>query len=77
MATGSWIACSVATGSGPTCYVPISLLQDLWLCHTPYSNNFTPVISLQRQQECADGYNTTTIIPMPQAVPSADSATHV
>ena len=57
--------------------MPISLLQDLWLCHTPYSNNFTPVISLQQQQECADSYNTTTIIPLPQAVPSANSATHV
>jgi len=74
---GNWIACLVAAGSGPACYVPILLLQDLWLPHTPYCNDITPVISLQRQQECAGSYHTTTIIPMPRAVPSANSAIHV
>ena len=33
--TGNWIACSVAAGSGPACYVPILLLYDLWLSYTP------------------------------------------
>ena len=67
----------MTAGSDPACYAPILLLQDLWLSHAPYCNNITPVISLQRQQECTDSYNAIAIIPMPRAVPSANNATYV